>query len=162
MTTFNLTQNFKIVPLLKPAADAAGRSSGFITLKNTYKAYVICYVAQGNLAPVTFSLQQATKVSGVGAKALSGNARIWYLDNADTGDTLVQQASATSFTTSAALTSKMVVFELVPAEILDITNGYRSINVSTNASSASNVTSALAEIGPLFFAQATPASALVD
>lgn len=162
MRNFRLTESFKIVPLLKPAADAAGRSSGFITMKNASKAYLLCYIAQGNAAPVTISLQQATSVSGARAKALSGSAQVWYLDNADAGDTLVQQAPASSFTTSTATTSKLVLFEILPEENLDVSNGFTSVNISTGPSNAANVTSAFAEIGPLYYAQATPRSALVD
>jgi precorrin isomerase len=62
--------------LLAPAADAAGRTSTYRSLKNALKAYVVVCVNQGNAATVLLSVLQASAVAGTGSKAISATP-IW-------------------------------------------------------------------------------------
>ena len=127
------------VGLLPPAADAAGRTSPYRTLKNAMKAYIVCRVNQGNAAPVALSLLQAQDVSGTNSKAL-GATPIWLVADTSVADALVVQAAAVGFTTSATLKDKIVVFEIEPDACMDINNGFKTVAVQTGASNAGNIT----------------------
>jgi len=56
-------------------------------------------------------------------------------------DALAVQAAAAAFTTDATLKDKLVVFEIVLEQCMDVTNGFRSIALQTGASAA-NITRA--------------------
>jgi hypothetical protein len=138
---FSLIYQIPPVSLLPAAADAAGRTSPFRSLKNALKAYVVAEVNQGNAAPVQLSLLQGKDVSGTGSKAIT--ATPIFLDNdTSVSDAYVGQAAAAFFTTDATLKDKLVVFEIVPEQCMDVTNGFRSIALQTGASNAANVTRA--------------------
>src|SRR5579871_1148899 len=98
---FSMPYEVPPVGLLPPAADAAGRTSAYHTLKNALKAYIVCHVNQGNAATVQLSVLQATDVSGTNSKAINA-VPIWLVENTAAADALVAQAAAASFTTDAA------------------------------------------------------------
>jgi hypothetical protein len=137
----SLPYQFPPVMLLAPAADAAGRTSPYRTLKNALKAWIVVHVNQGNAAQVTLTPLQAQDVAGTGSKAINA-VPIWL--NADTSlsDAYAVQAAAASLQTSAATKDKIVIFEITPDVALDVANGFRTIGVSTNASNAANITEA--------------------
>jgi dihydrodipicolinate synthase/N-acetylneuraminate lyase len=139
---YSLVYSFPPVALLAPAADAAGRTSPYRNLSNAQKAYVVAHINQGNAATVALSLTQAKDVSGTGAKAISSVTPIFYQANTATSDGNIQQASAVSFTTDAGLYDKIVIFELLPDQVLDVANGYKTIALTTGASNAANITAA--------------------
>ncbi len=138
----SLVQSFPPVALLAPAADAAGRTSSYRSLANAEKAYVVAHVNQGNAATVALSLMQAKDVSGTGAKAISAAMPIWLQNDTSTSDSNVAQTSAASFTTDATTKDKIVIFEVLPEEVLDVANGFETIAVVTGASNAANITEA--------------------
>jgi len=145
------------VALLAPAADAGGRSSPFRNIRSVDKAYIKVHINQGNAAPVTLTIQQAKDVSGTGAKALSAAVPIWLNDATAASDAFVAQTAAASFATDATVADKIVIFEITAAACMDVTNGYRTINITTSASNAANITEA--ELFPLTdYHQATPLS----
>jgi hypothetical protein len=74
-------------------------------------------------------------------------------------DLLTFPTAASSYTTDAAVKTKLVMFEIDPIESMDINAGFNHIAVQTGASNAANVTSALLEITPLRFAQSAPPTA---
>lgn len=136
--------SYQIPPagLLPAAADAAGRTGAYKSLRNVSgKVAVICVVNQGNAAQVTFTVLQATNNAGAGAKAITASP-IFY--NADTtaSDTLVAQAAGVNFQTDVAVKDKIVVFEFDPADVLDLANGFNHIAVQTSASNVANITAA--------------------
>lgn len=139
---FSMPYQIPPVALLAAAADAAGRTSGYRSLKNALKAYVVCHLNQGNAATVALTLLQAQDVSGTGSKAL-GATPIWLVADTSVSDALVAQAAAAGFTTSATTKDKIVVFEIEPEACLDMVNGFRSIAVQTGASNAANITEAM-------------------
>jgi hypothetical protein len=156
---FSLPQQAQIVNLLKPATDAAGRTSIYFSLKNALKAYILVHIDQGNAATIALNLLQASAVAGTGSKALVG--RIW--SNLDTvaSDLFTQQADASTYTTDAALKVKQVVFE-VDASFLDLANSFTSIAIQTGASNVANLTEAIAIVLPARFSGATMPTALTD
>ena len=136
-----MAAQFPPVSLLPPAADAAGRTGSFRTLKNAEKAWIVARINQGNAATVQISLLQAKDVSGTGAKAISA-VPVWLQNSTGTSDQNIAQGLATSFTTDASLADKLVLFEIVPEAAFDMANGYKCIAVQTGASNAANVTEA--------------------
>lgn len=155
---FNFVYQAPPIGLLPPAADAAGRTGPYKSLRNVSgKVAVVCRVNQGNAAQVTFSVLQAQDSSGTGSKAITASP-IFY--NADTtaSDTLAVQTSAVNFQTDAALKDKIVVFEFDPADVMDLVNGFNHITVQTSASNAANITDAHMEYLGRYQQAAPPAS----
>lgn len=141
MSSTCLPEEFKAVGVMAPAADAAGRTSRYVSLKNAHKAWVRVYVNQGNAATIALAILQATTVAGAGSKAITSAVPIWANQDVAAGDTATRQTDAVSFTTSAAVKEKQVWFQIDPAS-LDLAGGFDCIAVSTGASNAANITSA--------------------
>lgn len=156
---FRLWENAQVVNLLPAAADAAGRTSSYVSLKYGHKAYLVCGVNQGNAATVQFSPLQATDNLGSNSAALSNPAPIAaVLDTSlATGtDQYTIEAAATSFTTDAGVKNKIVIFEIQPEEVMGVNNvvggnplPFNHIAIQTGASNASNITSAYLIVMPL-------------
>ena len=125
---------------LTPAADAAGRTSSYFSLKNAHRAFAVFHIAQSNAATVALSIVQASAVAGTGTKAINGTHRIWSAPNVATDVRPTQQTSAASFTTDAGLANKMVVIEIDPAVNLDLAGGFDCIAMVTGASNVANLT----------------------
>ena len=136
-----MAAQFPPVSLLPPAADAAGRTGSFRSLKNAEKAWVVARINQGNAATVQVSLLQAKDVSGTGSKAINA-VPIWLQNGTANSDQNIAQSNAASFTTDASTADKLVLFEIVPEVALDMVNGYKCLAVQTGASNAANVTEA--------------------
>jgi len=146
------------IGLLPAAADAAGRTGAYKSLRNcSGKVRVACRVNQGNAAQVTFSLLQATSSGGAGSKAIAV-APIFYNADTSVSDTLVAQTAAVNFQTDVAVKDKIVVFEFDPADVLDLVNGFNHIAVQTSASNVANITSADMEYLGRYQQQVPPAS----
>lgn len=139
---FQLTENMKIVNLLAPAADAAGRTGAYVSLKNAVKAWIVVHMTQGHAATVQLDPLQATAVAGTGSKALTNTTRIWSNLDTAASDTLVARTAAKTYTTDAGVKLKQVIFEIDPAACMDIAGGFDCITVSTGASNAANITEA--------------------
>lgn len=159
-TKFTLPEEAKICPVLKPATDAAGRTSVYINTKTGHKLYFLVYLDQGNAATVAITIQQATDGSGTGTKVITGNARIWANQDVVATDTLVRAADGVSFTTSAGVKQKLVVIEIDPAT-LDQANAFTWVAILTGASNVANLTSAIALLTPIRYPGATPPSAIL-
>ncbi len=156
-----LWQSHKIAQLLTPATDAAGRTSGYFSLKDAHKAWIVVSIAQGNAATIALTPLQASAVAGTGSKALT--AVVPIVSNLDTAaaDALVERTAAANYTTDAGVKNKVVIFEIDPAACMDINNGFDCIGMSTGASNVANITSAML-IMESRFQQSTPPSATVD
>ena len=155
----DIPQDLTFVTLLAPAADAAGRSSAFVSLKNAVKAWIVVFVDQANAATIALTPNQASAVAGTGAKAIAA-ARIWSkLDHANSA--WVKETEAAAFTTDAATKNKWVVFEIEPTKCLDVAGDFDCVRVTTGASNVANITSAFL-IAQMKHAGATTESVLVD
>jgi hypothetical protein len=162
MRQFSLPAMAKIVEALSPAADAAGRTSQYVTLKNAHKAYIIAHITQGNAATIALTVNQAKDVSGTSAKAIAVAMPIWADQDEVASDALVVQTPAVSFTTDAGVKHKVVVFEITSEEHLDMANGFKTISITTGASNAANITQAMFVLTPLRYEQQTPPSAIAN
>jgi hypothetical protein len=147
-----LPEKIHVVDVLAPAADAAGRNSDAISLKNASGPCIVeASINQGNAATVAVTLQQCTAVDGTGAKALTVNVPIYVSQDVGgaAGDVLARQADGVAFTTSAALTRKTIRFVVDPAT-LDLANGFDCLRVTTGASNAANITAARILVAPTY------------
>lgn len=135
---FSMPAQLPPVALLKPAADAGGRTSGYISLKNAHKVYLICRVNQGNAATVQFSPLQASDAAGNVSKAIPA-VPVWSNEDLAAADGNTAQTAAATFTTSAAIKDKRVIFEIDPS-VLDVAGGFSYLGISTGASNAANIT----------------------
>ena len=119
----SLPVNLVTAPTLAPAADAAGRNGTAVSLKNAHKAWIVYHIDQGNAATIALAPEQCSAVAGTGAKAIPA-VPIWTNQDFDTATPLAREATdAASFTTSAAVKKKLVIFEIDPAK-LDMANGF--------------------------------------
>jgi hypothetical protein len=158
-TPFRLWEQAQIVNLLPAAADAAGRTSSYVSVKYGHKVFLVCGVNQGNAATVTFTPLQATDNLGTNSAGLTAGAPIANIVDTSvaTGtDQFTIDAAATSFTTDAGLKNKVVVFEIDPVEQMNPNNlaagnplPFNHIAIQTGASNAANITSAYAIVMPL-------------
>jgi hypothetical protein len=157
---FSLPYQLPPIKLLPAAADSAGRTSSYVSLRNALKAWIVCEVNQGNAATVQFTPLQAKDSSGTGSKAIA-TAPIWLNNDTSTStgsDALAAQAAAANFTTDATTKDKLVIFELTPEAILDIANGFNHIALQTGASNAANITSAALHVLGAYQGQNPPTS----
>jgi hypothetical protein len=155
MHNFTLPENAKVLGVLKPAADAAGRTGRYVNLTLAHKAYLVFHVDQGNAATIAFDLLQATSAGGGSAKVLTGVRRIWTNLDLATNDTYARQTDALSFTSDAAVKEKLVIIEVAPSD-LDLANGFVYIAPRTGASNAANITECQVYIVPMYPGAAQP------
>ena len=153
-------EHLHVVDVMAPAADAAGRNSDAVSLKNASLAIVEVSINQGNAATVALTLQQCTAVDGTGAKALTVNGPIYAAQDLATTDVYTRQSDGVAFTTSAATTRKFVRFVVDPAT-LDIAGGFDCLRVQTGASNVANITAARIILIPRY-PQNPPLSARVN
>lgn len=149
MAEFTTFQDVETISSLEPAADAAGRTGKYVSLKNALMATVIFYVAQGNAATIVLDVLQASAVAGTGAKALSINVPIETDIDANTSSVNARQTDAKTFTTDAGVKMKLVKFLIDPAQ-LDSAGKFNCIAARTGASNAANITAAFIQVTPRY------------
>lgn len=146
------------VSLLVPAADAAGRTSSYRSLKNALRAWIYCYIDQGNAATILLSVLQATDVAGAGSKVLTNVTKIWSNEDLAAAQDITKQTDAKNLTTDANLKNKLVIFEVDPAVCMDVAGNFDAIAVSTGASNVANITSAFLVYDPKYPGANTPST----
>jgi hypothetical protein len=155
-----MPEQMKIVEAITPQAGAA-ITGDYVSLKNTGRAFVVVHINQAQANTVAITIEQATAVAPTGSKAITTAVPIWANEDCAASDTLVRQTDAVSFTTSAAVKHKMIVFQIDPTG-LDVANGFDCITVKTGASHADNITSAMYYLADYRYQQATPPTAVAD
>jgi len=140
----HIPQDVSFQSLLAPAADAAGRTSSYFSLKGALKAWIVVFINQGAANTVLLSPLQALAVAGTSPIACRAS-RIWVKLTAATVDWTAETEAATD-TTDAGTTAKIIIFEIDPNKSLtpeSATGVYDCVAVSTGASAAANITSAM-------------------
>lgn len=158
MSQISLVENAKVVQVLQPATDAAGRTGAYINTALASKVSLIFHVTQGNAATILLSLLQATDAAGTGSKA-GPTVQIWSNLDCAASDTMVRRTDAATYTTDAGVKHKIVVFEF-DASALDVANSFQYVTISTGASNAANLTEAKAVLVGIRYQQATPPTAI--
>ncbi len=149
MSKLYIPQDAVPYSLLAPAADAAGRTSAYKSLKGAVKAWIVVHINQGAANTVLLSPMQALAVAGTSPIACRAS-RIWSKLTAATVQ-FTAETEATTYTTDAGVDAKVIVFEIDPNKSLTpehATGVYDCVAVSTGASAAGNITSALLFIQP--------------
>lgn len=150
-----IPEGLKVVELLSPATDAAGRTGTYLSLKNVKRAWIVAYITQGNAATVLLSPYQATVVAGTDGKVLANAVPIWSDLDCAASDTLTKRTAAVNYTTDAGVKHKIVIFQIDPSQ-LDLANGFDCITLVTGASNVANITSALALLEMRYQGDASP------
>jgi hypothetical protein len=150
---FRIWEDAQTVPLLAPAADAAGRTSVYISLQNAQKAFVHFLINQGDADTIVLSVLQAYDEGGDGGKAV-GTMPYAYNEAVATSDVMTLGASeAATYTTAATEGLKLIIFEVDPIHCMDLNNltdgPFSHIAVQTGASNSANITSAWVVLQPL-------------
>lgn len=157
---FHIVENAKVVEALAPAADAAGRTGDYVSLKNAERLFIVVHITQGNAATVALTPYQATAVAGTGEKVISA-VPIWANLDTATSDALARATDAANYTTDAAVKNKIVVFQ-IDAAALDVSGGFDCVTVKTGASNAANITQGTYILTGERFQQVTPPTAITD
>jgi hypothetical protein len=147
--SFNLPESMVVTVALKPATDAAGRTGDYVRISKAHKTYIVANINQGAANTIALTLSKATAAAGSGATAVTELLPIWSCADVETSNVVTRQTDAASFTTSAATTVKTVIFEIAAGALGDT---YDFVALVTGASSASNITSAVAIQVPLIAA----------
>lgn len=147
MSNLYFPENLVPVTLAAPAADAAGRTSAYISLKNAAKVYIVAFINQGNAATILLSPLQATAVAGTSSKVVANAVRVWANLDTAASNVLARATDAVNYTTDAGVKIKWVVFEIDRTK-LDVDGGFDCVAISTGASNAANITSAFALVVP--------------
>ena len=156
MGLLNIPQEVPLIEAITPQAGAA-ITGDYISLKNAHRALVMVHINQANAATVAITIEKATDVAATGTTPITTVVPIWANEDCAASDALVAQTAAVSFTTSAAVKHKLVVFQIDPETL----GAFDCITVKTGASNAANITSAVYLLEPRY-KQATPPSAIVD
>ncbi|MBR4401032.1 MAG: hypothetical protein IKT09_04990 [Synergistes sp.] len=156
MGRFSLAEETRIVEAIAPCTGAAAAAGDYINMKYAPRIAIVVHIAQGDASTVALTIEQAKAADGTGSKAITEAVPIWANEDCAAGDKLTKKDKAVSFTTSAALKNKIVVFH-VDTDILDKANGYEWICVKAGASDADNLLSAEYVVGDLRYgAQDSP------
>lgn len=153
----NVEKN-KLVQAVECKDVAAGVVGDYISLKYARKVTVIVNITQGAANTIAIGVNEATKVDGTGAAAITKVLRVWSNLDCAASDTLVKRADAATYTTDAGVKHKQVVIEIDPA-LLSV--GFDCMAVTLGASGATNLASAQYVIETRY-PQATPPAAIVD
>lgn len=125
--------------LLMPQADGV-LTSDYLSLRNAKsKAWIKVTISQANAAQCTITLFQASDVTGTGAKALSGNAQIWYNEDLATSDLLTKGDDAKLYQFSATTKNKTIWFQLDLADCFDQDNNFDCVYLTSSGSDATNI-----------------------
>lgn len=155
----SVPERLMIVDLLVPKADAAGRATTiFPSLKNAVKAWIVCYIDQGNAATILITPMQAKTVANNPDldKVLSNNVPIYTNLDMALATAFTKQDAAKNYTTDAGVKHKAVIFEIDLVSALDVEGGFNCIGVTFGASNAANITSAHLVIQPKYEGDAQP------
>jgi hypothetical protein len=151
-------EQLRVVEALSPAADAAGRTSAYVSLKGVQRAWIVVHITQGNAATIALQPLKATAVAGTGATAITAAVPIWSDLDCAASDELVRRTDATIYTTDAGVKHKVVVFQIDP---VSLGGAYDCLGISTGASNAANITQA-AFLLEGRYGSAAPPSNVVD
>lgn len=158
---FSLPEQTKIVDALAGCVTSnGGVTADYVSVKNAGRVYVVCNLAQLVGHATVLTPKRATAVDGTAVTGLGTAVRIWANEDTGASDTLVAQTAATSYTVSADVKKKQVVFEI---DLQALGNIYDVVGFTVSDSSqATNFVSANYFLTDLRFQQATPPSAITD
>lgn len=147
-------ENGQFAELIPMTVGGAVKNGINISLKNVHKAYIVCKVQQAvDATQITFTLAQSSgnagSATGTGEKALTNNVNIWINQNCALDNGMTKTTAAKAFQTDAEQSrTKLVVFEVKPAECMDVAGGFDCITVNSTDPAAANTINAFAVLIP--------------
>jgi len=139
-----------IAEILPIGVNTSGRNGINICLRNYHRAFVVCRIMCGASASTeTFTLAQSSgaagTAAGTGEKALTNNVPFMYCNDCSLTEDGGQDVNwtvgtpAKAWTTDAAQSkSKIVIFDIVPEDCLDLANNFDGITVNTGGSASAH------------------------
>lgn len=136
-----IPEELQVCNMLAPQLDGA-LTSKYINLKfSSRSVYIKVSLTQANAAQCTITCGQATSNAGAGAKALNGNAEIWYNEDMVASEVMTKGTAAKLYQFSATIKQKIVWFQ-IPIEVcLDMNNNFNHIYVTSSGSNVANILS---------------------
>jgi hypothetical protein len=155
----NLVEYFKPVDIANNVTTDGGLTSDYISAKNANNNITLIVTLKQAVGHATaLSPYQATAVAGTSAKVLTNVCRIWANEDTATTDTLVRKTDALTYSVTADIKNKQIIFE-IPVASLDLANGFDCINIiSTDSSQATNLVSVTAFIDTRYKEDVPPAA----
>lgn len=147
-------ENCGFAQIIPMGVGGAAKNGINISLKNVHRAFIYCIIEQGaDATQTTWTLQQSTgnagSAAGTGEKALTNNVNIWYNENCALNNVLTQGTAAKTYQTDANQSrTKLVVFDIVPEQCMDLANNFDCIVVNASDPAAANVAAAFAVLVP--------------
>ena len=140
---FTLPEQFKIVDATAGAVTTnGGVTADYVNLAYCHKAYIVVQLTQAAAHATAIAIRQATSAAGASVKAIANAVEIWANEATGTSDALVRQTAAVSYTVTADIAKKLVIFEIDPAK-LDLANGFDYLNFTVaDSSEATNFVAA--------------------
>ena len=127
--TFSVNQSLVPVAALVPVSLNAQRTTQYCGMTKLHRGAFLLNSSPNSASAITFNLLQATDTAGSNAKALTGNARIWFVSDTTAANPVpVRQADGVSFTTDSLQNNRLIAFEIDP-QMLDLVNGFNSVAV---------------------------------
>ena len=173
-----LMQNAKIVPGLAPATKAGAADADWVCLKGYDRVGILVYIAQGDVATTTITVDAATSVAGANLNAGITLNDWWYITDTAIGtdagtnsDTWTKGAAAASIVGSATASGASIYYIEIDAD--DLVTGtsaftaatqYDCVQAKLGASNVADLAAVIYVLLPARYAQAvspTP-SAIID
>ncbi|KKW45008.1 MAG: hypothetical protein UY96_C0034G0007 [Parcubacteria group bacterium GW2011_GWB1_56_8] len=157
-----IPEGCKPVQLAHPQTSNGGFDSDWISLKNAIKAFIVVEMNQAVGHATKLTVNQATVVAGSDTKVLTNTTRIWANEDVAASDALVRKTAAKDYTVTNDIKKKQVVFEINPADCLDVANAFDCVGVNVADSSQATDFVSITAFLMMKYAEATPPSAIVD
>lgn len=135
---------------LGPVTTNGGVTTDYISLKNVHKLVAVFHLKQAVGHATGIDPVQATAVAGTSVKAITNTVPIWANEDVAASAVMVRQTDAITYNVTNDVKSKIVTFEIDPAQ-LDVANGFDCLAFTVDDSSqATNFISGMAYIIPRY------------
>lgn len=155
-----LPEKYKIIDASAgPVTTNGGVTCDYVSLKGIKRAWIIASFTQAVAHATVVQPQKATAVAPTGATSITVAQNIWSNEDTGTSDTLVKQTAATSYSVTADVKKKQVIFEIDPASL---GGAYDVLGCTISNSAQATDFVSVVYILEEGYAQATPPSRIVD
>lgn len=135
---------------LGPVTTNGGVTTDYISLKNVHKLVAVFHLKQAVGHATGIDPVQANAVGGGGAKPITNAVPIWSNEDVAASAVMVRQTDAITYNVTNDVKSKIVTFEIDPAQ-LDVAGGFDCLAFTVDDSSqATNFVSGMAYIIPRY------------
>ena len=136
----------QIVSLQAAVTTNAANTSDYINCAKAEMIYFACQLQNAAADATVLSIYQATSAAAGGEKVIANAVPIFYSNDTVTTSNMTQATAAVSYTVSASVKQKLVIFQLDPAA-LDLDNDFAFAAIHSTASTkAANFISVVAVV----------------